>query len=144
MKFPLPGLLCEAHYAFSSLQGYTLRSRRHSEGDYYRICSSRMASGGWEVYLRQGCTLTMTCRDRAKCSMTSCITSVNFSVESSSGEGHVGRSGDGAGETGRAGGDSGDVRDDDGASGGEFERACDGYGGGGGCGVERTGLPARA
>jgi len=105
----------------------------------------RRAVGGRAVYLGRGCTSTLTCRDRAKCSITSCISSVNCSVESSGAEGRVGRAGDGAGETGRAGGDGGDVGDDDGGSGGEFERACDGDGGGGGGGgVETTGHPARA
>jgi len=86
-----------------------------------------------------------TCRDRPKCSMTSCISCVNCSVERRGAEGRVGRAGDGAGETGRADGNGADVSDDDGGIGGEFARAGDGDGGGGsGGGVERTGCPTRA
>jgi len=96
------------------------------------------------VYLGRGCTSTLTCRDRAKCCMTSRSSCVNCSGDSSGVEVGVGRADGGAGETGLAGGDGGDVSDDDaGGSGGEFERAGDGDGGGGG-GVEGTGRPARA
>jgi len=87
---------------------------------------------------------TLTFRDCANRSMTSCISCLNRSIESSGGEGRVGRAGDGAGETGRGCGDGGNVSDDNGGSSGEFERACDGDGGGGGGGVETTGRPARA
>ena len=97
------------------------------------------------MYLGPGCTSTSTCRDRAKCSMTSCISCVNCSVESSGAEGRVGRAGHEAGETGRAGCDGRDVSDDTGGRGVEFKRAGDGDGGGGGGGgVETTGHPARA
>jgi len=47
-------------------------------------------------------------------------------------------------ETGRADDDDGNVSDDHGGSGGKFLQACDGDGGGGGCGVEGTGCAARA
>jgi len=104
-----------------------------------------MACGGRAVYLGRGCTSTLTCRDRAKRCITSRISCVNCSGDSSGVDVGVGRAGDGAGETGRAGDDGGDVTDDDSGSGGEFERACDGDGGGGGGGgVETTGRPARA
>jgi len=99
-------------------QAYALLSRWGSERDCSRI---RTASGGQAVYLGLGCTSTSTFGDRAKCSMTSCISCVNRSVESSSAEGRVGRAGDGAGETERPGGDGGDMCDDDGGSGAEFE-----------------------
>ena len=124
-------------------EAYALLSRRCWERDCSRICSSHMASSGRAVYFRRGCTSKSTFGDRAKCSTTSCISCVNCSVESSGAEGHVGRAGDGAGETGRAGGDGGDVSDDDGGSSGEFERSCDGDGGGG-SEDEGIGLPACA
>jgi len=59
------------------------------------------------VYLGWGSTSTLTCRDRAKCSMTSRSSCVNCSGNSSGVEVGVGRAGDGAGETGRAGGGGG-------------------------------------
>jgi len=46
---------------------------------------------------------TLTCRDRAKCSITSSNRCVNCSRDSSGVEIGVGRAGDGAGETGRSG-----------------------------------------
>ena len=129
-------------------QAYALPSRRRTDRDCSRSCSSRTASGGRAVYLRWGCTSTSTIQDRAKCSITGCISCVNRYIERSAAEGRVGQAGDGPGGTGRAGGNGGDVRNDDGGSGGEFERACDGDCGGGGCGggggVETTRRPARA
>jgi hypothetical protein len=68
--------------------------------------------------------------------MTSCISWVNYCIESCGAEGRDSRAGDGASETGRAGSDGGDLSDFDGGSGG------DGDGGGSGGGVERTGWPA--
>jgi len=76
--------------------------------------------------------------------MTSRISCVNCSGDSSGVDVDVGQAGDGAGETGRAGDDGGDVSDDDGGGSGESEEAGDGDGSGGGGGVERTGGPARA
>jgi len=71
--------------------------------------------------------------------MTSCISCVNCSVESSGAERPVGRAEEWAGETGRAGGDGRDVSEDDGGSGDDG----DGGGGGGGS-FEMTGRPGRA
>ena len=89
------------------------------------------------MYLGRGCKSTLTCRDRAKYSMTFRSSCVNCSGDSSGVKVGVSRAGDGAGETGQAGGDGGDVSDDDAGSGG------DGDGGGGGS-VKGTRCPARA
>jgi len=104
------------------------------------------------VYLRLGCTSTLTYRDRAKCSITSPISCVNCSGDSSGGEIGIGRAGDVAGETGqagetgrageteRAGGGGGDKRADGCGGSGEFEQAGDGGDGR----ADRIGAPACA
>ena len=98
------------------------------------------------MYLGRGCKSTLTCQDCAKCSITSPISCVNFSGDSSGVEIGVSRAGDGAGETGRAGetrragGGGGDEQADGCGGSGKFERAGDGGGGG----TNRIGAPACA
>jgi len=93
-----------------------------------------MASGRRSVHVGRGGMSTLTCGDFEICSITSHISCINYSGDTSSVEISVGRAPDGAGETGRAGepgraggGGGGDVRAD-----------------GSGCSVDNIGRPACA